>query len=137
MQRASITLLAIAVLCSASLAQKSPRGDVCPWCKNDPAVMQAAVVISHGPIAIGPKGSEALAASLPAGTWIFLETAHLRWASSLGAEPIDINEKKRVRAELARLKKILPTVPTDSNKLDPFLRLHLLAMKGEELYARF
>jgi hypothetical protein len=138
---ASISFLALAVSLGVSpgpaMPQKPAHGEVCPWCKNDPGVMKVAGVVSHGPIAIGPKGSEALAAELPAGTWIFLETAHLRWASSLGAEPIDINEKKRVRAELARLKKILPTVPTDSNKLDPFLRLHLLAMKGEELYARF
>ncbi|HEV8113041.1 MAG TPA: hypothetical protein VGR31_09720 [Planctomycetota bacterium] len=137
MQRVSISLLAIAALCSASLAQKSPRVDVCPWCKNDPAVMSAAGVVSHGPIAIGPKGSEALAAALPAGSWIFLETAHLRWAFALGPETVVIDEKKRVRSELARLKKVLPSVPTDSAKLDPWLRLHLLAMRGEELYARF
>src|ERR1044071_1334651 len=137
MQRVSISLLAIAVLCSASLAQKSPRVDVCPWCKNDPSVMSAAGVVSHGPISIGPKGSEALAAALPAGSWIFLETAHLRWAFALGPETVVIDEKKRVRSELARLKKVLPSVPTDSANLDPWLRLHLLAMRGEELYARF
>jgi hypothetical protein len=133
----SIGLLALALSSGPAVDQKPARVEICPWCKNDPATMKAAGVVSHGPIAIGPKGSEALAASLPMGTWIFLETAHLRWAFSLGPEAIDINEKKRVRGELARLKKILPSVPTDSNKLDPWLRLHLLGMKGEELYARF
>jgi len=138
MQRhASSSLLAIVVSLGLATPQKPAHGDACPWCKNDPALMKAAGVVSHGPIAIGPKGSQALAAELPAGTWIFLETAHLRWAFSLGSEPVDLPEKKRVRAELARLKKILPTVPTDAAKLDPWLRLHLLGMKGEELYARF
>jgi len=129
--------LALALLTVSAPAAQKPRTAVCPWCKNDAALMQAAGVVSHGPIAIGPKGSEALAAALPSGTWIFLETAHLRWASSLGPASVDLPEKKRVRAELARLKEPLPTVPSDANKLDPWLRLHLLAMKGEELYARF
>jgi hypothetical protein len=99
--------------------------------------MQAAGVLSHGPIPISSQGSAALAATLPSAEWIFLETAHLRWASALGPETVELAEKKRVRAELARLKKLLPSVPSDVRKLDPWLRLHLHAMKGEELYARF
>lgn len=110
---------------------------VCPWCKNDPETMQAAGVLSHGPIAIASKGSAALVESLPSADWIFLETPHLRWAFALGPETVELADKRRVRAELARLKKLLPSVPTDAGKLDPWLRLHLLGMKGEELYARF
>ena len=117
--------------------QKPKPADVCPWCHNDPATMQAAGVVSHGPIAIGPKGSAALASSLAAGSWIFLETPHLRWAFSLGPESVTIEEKKRVGKELARLRRVLPAVPADPSKLDPWLRLHLLGMQGEELYARF
>lgn len=121
----------------------APIGEeTCPWCKNDPALMQAAGVLSHGPIPIGPPtpdgtpGSEAIA-KLPATQWLFLETAHLRWASSLGPVNVDQRDKERVMAELARLRDVLPTVPETARKLDPWLRLHLLAMRGEELYARF
>lgn len=130
-------LAAILLAVAPSLTTPSAVPDVCPWCKNDPAVMQAAGVLSHGPIEVASKGSAALAESLPSAEWIFLETPHLRFAFALGPEKVDLEDKKRVRSELARLKVLLPSVPTDAHKLDPWLRLHLLGMKGEELYARF
>ena len=116
---------------------QKPRSEVCPWCKNDPALMKRAGIVSHGPLTIGPKGSAAIVAGLPTSQWVFLETAHLRWASSLGTCNVDLDDKKRVLAELARLREVLPDVPEEPKKLDPFLRLHLFAMKGEDFYARF
>ncbi len=133
----ALALAGGAVAFPAAVPQKQSRADVCPWCKNDPALMKAAGVLSHGPIPIGAKGSAALAAALPSGGWIFLETPHLRWAFSLGTEALEIADKKRVRSEMERLRKLLPTVPAETARLDPWLRLHLHAMKGEELYARF
>jgi hypothetical protein len=130
-------LLALTLATSSAAAQ-----DKCPWCKNDPKLMAAAGVVSHGPIAIGPPaadggpGSAAIAA-LPGGQWIFLETAHLRWASGLGEEKVDLQDRERVEAELDRLRKVLPSVPRKPRRIDPWLRLHLFAMRGEELYARF
>lgn len=120
----------------ASGAQKA-KIEICPWCKNDPALMKKAGIVSHGPITIGPRGSEAIESSLPAGQWVFIETAHIRWGSSLPAMVVELEDKKRVMAEVARLREVLPMVPAEPRKLDPFLRAHLLAMKGEELYARF
>jgi hypothetical protein len=128
--------LALAALLSLA-PQKAAAVEVCPWCKNDPALMAAAGVVSHGPIPIGPKGSEEIVRTLPTTLWVFLETAHLRWASNLGPCAVDLKDKPRVEAELARLRLALPTVPEKAKKLDPFLRLHLFAMRGEELYARF
>lgn len=132
-----LALLALIPLAGATGQEKSKRAQVCPWCKNDPETMARAGVISHGPIAIGPKGSEQLATSLPTGAWIFLETPHLRWAWSPGAMTVELDDKKRVMAELDRLRLVLPGVPEEPKRLDPWLRLHLFAMKGEELYARF
>jgi hypothetical protein len=117
--------------------QHKPKTEVCPWCKNDPEVMKKAGIVSHGPIPIGAHGSASIVETLPAGEWVFLETAHLRWASSLGATSIELEDKKRIAAELARLHALLPSVPIDARRLDPFLRLHLFAMKAEEEYARF
>jgi hypothetical protein len=122
---------------SAAGEPQKPKVEICPWCKNDPALMKKAGIVSHGPIPIGPRGSQAIEASLPAGQWVFLETAHLRWGSSLPAVTVDLEDKKRVVAEVARLHELLPAVPLEPKKLDPFLRLHLFAMKGEELYAHF
>ena len=120
-----------------SAVQVKGQGDVCPWCRNDPALMAAAGVVSHGPIALGPKGSEEVAGLLPGRKWIFLETAHLRWGSNLGPTAVEMKDRKRVEAELARLRKVLPAVPRKADKLDPYLRLHLFAMKAEEFYGRF
>lgn len=139
MVRAAWFAVALALI-SGVLGLSGQRPDaepVCPWCKNDPARMQAAGVVSHGPIAIGPKGSDHLRANHPASQWVFIETEHLRWASSLGATNVDLKDKDRVEGELARLRKLLPSVPEKVKKLDPFLRLHLMAMRGEEFYARF
>lgn len=116
-------------------AQKKP--ETCPWCKNDPEKMARAGLVSHGPIAVGPHGSEAIVKDLPAGQWLFAETAHLRWASALGPMTVELDDKKRVMAELDRLRLVLPDIPKEPKKLDPWLRLHLLAMKGEDFYARF
>jgi hypothetical protein len=66
-----------------------------------------------------------------------LETAHIRWASSLPAVTVDLEEQERVQGELDRLRAAIPSVPQKVKKLDPWLRLHLIAMKGEEFYARF
>ncbi len=129
---------AIVVTAAAFLAEpQKPKVATCPWCKNDPALMAAAGIVSHGPMPIGTKTSVEFAAELPASQWIFLETAHLRWASSLPDQRVDLEERERVEAELARLREKLPGVPREVKKLDPWLRLHLIAMKGEELYARF
>ncbi len=118
-------------------ALQKGRGEICPWCQNDPELMLKAGIVSHGPMTIGPEGSAAIVERLPAAQWVFLETAHIRWASSLGACNVELEDKKRVVAEIARLKQMLPTVPSEPKKLDPYLRLHLFAMKGEEFYARF
>ena len=100
-----IVLLACAAfgIPSAALSQGAKR-EVCPWCKEDPELMEKAGVVSHGPIEIGPEGSEGILRDLPAKQWVFLETAHLRWASPLGACNVDMKDRKRVAEELARLK---------------------------------
>lgn len=128
--------LALALAAALAGPQKSKVAK-CPWCKEDPALMAAAGVVSHGPMPIGTQQSPEFALSLPASQWIFLETAHLRWASSLPEQRIDMEERPRVEAELARLREKLPGVPKEVRKLDPWLRLHLIAMKGEEFHTRF
>lgn len=133
-----LPVLAVAVASVPPPAQgQKPKSDVCPWCKNDPETMKKAGVVTHGPMPIGPKSSTDLAAELPGPQWIFLETEHIRWASSLPAVVVELADQERVEAELARLRVLLPDVPPKVKKIDPWLRLHLIAMKGEEFYARF
>jgi hypothetical protein len=129
-------LLSLAFLASVGTAQERSK-ERCPYCREDPALMAAAGVVSHRGGTIADRTGEELAAKLPASRWLFLETAHLRWASALGDSAVDARDRERVEAELARLRTALPDVPSKPRKLDPWLRLHLQAMKGEEFYARF
>ncbi len=131
--RALLVLLAFAL----PLAAQAKDKERCPYCKEDPALMAAAGVLSHAPGTIADKGGAELVAKYPVSRWLFLETAHLRFASALGDSAIEARDRERVESELARLRLALPDVPTKPRKLDPWLRLHLQAMKGEEFYARF
>jgi hypothetical protein len=130
-------IAAVLLLALAFAPQKKGAADVCPWCKNDPALLAASGLLNHGPTAIGKDGSEKLAALCTASKWIFVESAHLRFASSMGDQTVELAERERVERDLARLREKLPSVPVKPKKLDPWLRLHLLVMKSEDFYARF
>lgn len=97
------TLLALVCLALPLVAQAKDK-ERCPYCKEDPALMAAAGVISHAPGVIGEKGGDELVAKLPVARWLFVETAHVRWASALGETAIDQRDRERVDAELARLR---------------------------------
>jgi hypothetical protein len=129
-------LLSLAPLAPAPQAPERSK-DRCPYCRDEAGLMAAAGVVSHRAGSIADRTGEELAAKLPAARWLFVETAHLRWASALGESAIDARDRERVEAELTRLRAALPDVPTKPRKLDPWLRLHLQAMKGEEFYGRF
>ncbi len=67
----------------------------------------------------------------------WLETKHFRLGCSLPSYTIDTGsrtEKTKIQAELKRLKEFFPKLSTKSRKLDPWLRLHLYAMRAEDLY---
>lgn len=111
--------------------------DTCPYCKNDPELLAAAGLVSHGPIELGPEGSENFAETFPASQWLFLESKHLRWASSLSSESVKTKDRERLEGELDRLRALFPEIPKKVKRLDPYLRIHLLAQRGEDFYARF
>jgi len=118
-------------------SQKLQRQAVCPYCKNDPELLAAADLVGHGPMSLGESGSEALEKLLPTGQWVFLESKHLRWASSLASESIKAADRERLAAELDRLRLFFPEIPKRVKKLDPYLRIHLMAARGERFYRRF
>lgn len=137
MLRRKASRLAAFVLTATVAIAGDAKNETCPWCKNDPETLKKAGLVSHGPMPIGPWTSDQLAAKLPAAQWIVLESAHVRWASSLPSTEVELAEQERVRGELDRLRTVLPSVPQKVKTLDPWLRLHLIAMKGEEFYTRF
>ncbi|MBI3817432.1 MAG: hypothetical protein HY286_01980 [Planctomycetes bacterium] len=143
MNRASalllITTMAVAAAGTprAEPAQEKKKEEICPWCKNDPKILEACGCVSHGPFHIGKKDTIDLAKRLPAPRWIFLESKHLRYATSLGPLNIPLGERARVEAELERLRKVFPNIPKKIQQLDPWLRIHLTVMKSEDLYEKF
>ncbi|MCK6445658.1 MAG: hypothetical protein L6Q99_04635 [Planctomycetes bacterium] len=110
--------------------------DGCPYCKDDPQWLAASSLESHTPAVIGTGTREEFAAKLVGPRWIFAETAHLRIAFAPGPSTVDQGDRKALDLELDLLRKVLPSVPVKPKKLDPWLRLHLLAFRAERLYSR-
>src|SRR5688500_10975361 len=101
----------VAACATSALALQASKLDVCPWCRNDPELLQRAGLVSHGPLPIGETTSVEFVNAMGGGSWFFLESTHIRWASSLPEVKVDLDEQERVRAELARLRIHLPAVP--------------------------
>lgn len=120
---------------AAQDAKKKP--EVCPWCKNDPKRLEASKSISHGPLLFGKNSSDEIVKRLPAPQWLFLETPHMKFASSLGAENVTLAERPRVEADLEKLRKAFPNIPKKITQVDPWLRIHLMAYRAEEYYSKF
>ncbi len=119
---------------------RTPRPEVDPYTKGDPAALQRAGYVSFGPFPWADEhSSEQIEQILGGEPLIWVETAHFRIGSSLDVYdfPSDRVERKRLTAELGRLEERLPDFKGKVKKLDPWLRLHLYAMRLEELYASF
>ena len=66
-----------------------------------------------------------------------MESEHLRWGMSVGSETVKTKDRERLAVELDALRVHFPDIPEKVKKLDPWLRVHLMAYRGEQLYARF
>lgn len=136
-----VTLCALFALAAPLAAQKKKRMDPaeCSWCKNDPELLKAAGLVSHGPFTFGKKGSDTdkVAELLSTVDLVWLETEHCRLGVALGPMKVKLEEKKKVMAELARLKEALPLVNAEQGVLDSWMRAHLYAQRVEDLYKRF
>jgi hypothetical protein len=110
-----------------------------PYTKNDPALLQRAGYVSFGPFPWGDDhGSDAIVKMLPERKVLCVETRHFKLVSTLPAYALHKGatklERSLLKADLTRLKEILPTVKPGARKLDPWLRLHLFALRLEETY---
>ena len=110
-----------------------------PYTKGDPkAVAAAGYVQLGGTLPWGDDHSsqdiEEILGSVPL---IWVETEHFRIGSSLPEHVVEQEERAEIKADLKRLKKRVPRVKDTTRKLDPWLRLHLYAMRLEEQYEHF
>ncbi len=115
-------------------AQKAKAASACRWCRDEPARRAAAGALTHGPFEFGLSESAALSALDE--RFLFLETAHFKLASNLPAAKLDVHEQQRVQPLLDELRTSWPELPRRVRELDPHLRLHVLGLQLERLYAR-
>ena len=134
-------LLACAFLfASPATAQKKgklPKNhpDACPYCMNDPELMKAAGIVSHGGFEVARKTTEEAAAVVGGAEIYWVETEHFKLGFALGPIKVKQDEKAKIRAECAALNEVLEEVPLKPKTLDPWLRAHLYAARLEQIYA--
>jgi hypothetical protein len=137
---AGLLLLAGAAGASGQTAKKPARANdpiACPWCKNDPLLMKAAGIVSHGGFAFGKTDTMRVDAQLSSTDIRWIETDSFRIGFALGTQKLKIDEKKKMLAELSRLALVLPEVKPETTVLDPWLRVHLYAQRCEDIRTRF
>ncbi len=125
---------------AAAQGEIKPFARVDPYTKNDTEKVEKAGYVSFGPFRFGDDHTTAqIETTLGGIPLIWVETAHFKLGSGLPEYTLgdDPREKERLRAELERLAKRLPDIKVKTRKLDPWLRLHLFALRLEDLYARF
>lgn len=114
--------------------------EVDPYTEGEREKMKALGYISFGPFRWGYGDMTSEVAEKLGGTpMIFVETAHFKIGSTLTTYeiPPDSDEKKKLKEEFKRLKKRLGKLKAPRSKIDPWLRLHLIAQRAEEVYESF
>jgi hypothetical protein len=97
-------------------------------------------IVSYGPFAWteGVRTTD-VAETMGGGDVLWLETPHFKIGSTLQSYHLhnDVREQKALEAELTRLKSKLAGFQQVHNRLDPWLRLHLFALRLEDVYEEF
>lgn len=141
---ASMRLLVLLLVVGSALSAQGgkraafPRTD--PYTKSAPEKIEPAGYVSLGPFRFGDDHTTAqIETALEGVPLIWVETEHFKLGSGLPEYRLgdDKVERERVRAELETLALRLPDVKVKTKELDPWLRLHLLALRLETLYADF
>ncbi len=131
--------LVTACVAGASSAHADDVNDPanCPYCRGDRGALELAGLRSHGGFRFAKLDTVAIDEFFPDLTIYWIETEHFEIGLALAPHKVTQREKKKIRAELARLKEVLPQVPSKPRVLDPWLRLHLYAQRFEDTYAKF
>jgi hypothetical protein len=109
----------------------------CEHCLEDPALMAAAGVLSHGGFEFGRGTTADVEELLPMVDLVWVETPHFELGFGLGPHKVRSEERDKLREELTRLAMALPEVDPRAKTIDQWLRAHLYAQRLEEVYALF
>ncbi len=112
-----------------------------PYTKGDADALRRAGYVTFRPV-LWAEGitTKDVAEVLGGADALWVETAHFKICSCLKTYKTkgDPNESARLKKELAQLALKIPSVNLPHvDKLDPWLRLHLYALRAEQLYAEF
>jgi len=133
--------LVASLTASIGVAQggRGERAEVDPYTQGDRQAMDRAGYRTFGPFLWADDHTTEVAAQSMGGVPVlWVETEHFKIGCSL--DPYELNdpkEKKAIRKELDQLKKRIKSVKSKTGELDPWLRLHLLAMRLEDTYGAF
>lgn len=137
MQMPAILTAVLLAVSAVSTAQ------VDPYTKGDPEALRAAGYESLGPFPFGTNHTSSdIQILLPNEPLLWIETAHFRIGCALSPRTLpsdsdrnrDQEALRSVREELACLPRRLPTVNPATNRLDEWLRAHLIAQRVEDVY---
>lgn len=131
------------LLCTAVVVGQAvrDRAGPDPYTKGEPARLAKAGYVNLGPFEFGTDQTTGIIENL-LGTepLMWVETKHFRLGCALpplvmkGREPWRKDWQKRIKVELAELRKVLPGIKKKPKVLDPWLRTHLYAQRLEKLY---
>ncbi len=111
-----------------------------PFTSGEQKPMQALGIVAYGPFLWADNlRTDAIDKVLGEKRILWMETQHFLIGCNLGTTqiPEEAEARKIVNAELGRLNKKLSKLPARASKLEPWVRLHLYALRAEELYAEF
>jgi hypothetical protein len=118
-------------------AQRANDPATCPWCHNDPELLKAAKLVSHGGFDFGNTDTQRTDQLMATNDIRWIESEHFRIGFALGPHKVKQEEKNKIRSELEKLAQALPEVNPKTKVLDPWMRAHLYAQRSEEIWTRF
>ncbi len=139
-RRSVATTACVLALAAPAFAQKKKDAadpSACPYCQNDPALLQAAGLVSHGGFPFGITDTAKVDEFLIGSEIRWIETPNFRIGFGLGSHKVKFAEKKKYIEELGRLAVALPAVDPETTTIDPWLRTHLFAQRAEDIHKRF
>lgn len=126
-----MSIILILSLVPSLLVQK----DLCTVCGHEPDAMAQGHIISHEPFEIFFQSSSSdIEEKTGEKNILWIETEHFRIGSALESWRVPIKEKKSYLQELTQFSKLFPDINPQTKKLDPWMRLHLMAWRVENLY---
>jgi hypothetical protein len=138
-----LSTLALLALLSSGVGAQDRRDlpanapENCPYCGGEPARMEPAGVLSHGGFEFARTDTAGVDALVPSIEVYWIETEHFETGYALGRYKPNQAERKKLRAELERLKLVLPEVNPKEKILSAWLRLHLYAQRLEDVWDQF